>query len=97
VVYSSYSEIHTKWADKIPATWEYVPLRHLFFERKEKNDPVTCTEILSLTNTSGVIPYSQKGNMGNRRKDDLSTYHIAHLSMVLLQINVEPLLWSPFR
>lgn len=89
MVYSSYSEIHTKWAEKIPATWEYIPLRHLFFERKEKNDPVICTEILSLTNTAGVIPYSQKGNMGNRRKDDLLTYHIAHAGdLVVNSMNV---------
>ena len=87
--YEEYKPIDAKWEASIPSHWDYVPLRHIFIERKEINVTSSCTDILSLTNTHGVIPYSQKGNMGNKQKDDLSSYHIAHVGdLVVNSMNV---------
>ena len=50
----------------------------MFIERKETNDPIKTTDILSLTNTRGVIPYREKGNIGNKAKEDLTGYRLAY-------------------
>lgn len=41
-------------------------------------------EVISLTNNRGVIPYSEKGNQGNKAKDDLTGYKIAHIGDIVL-------------
>ena len=53
-------------------------------ERNEVNNPIQTTSILSLTNNRGVIPYSEKGNQGNKAKDDLTGYKIAHIGDIVL-------------
>lgn len=39
---------------------------------------------MSLTNDRGVIPYSEKGNHGNRAKDDLTGYKLAYENDIVL-------------
>ena len=41
------------------------------------NNPIKTESILSLTNDRGVIPYSEKGDIGNKSKEDLSKYKLA--------------------
>lgn len=53
-------------------------------ERKEKNDPIKTDFILSLTNTKGVIPYSEKGDLGNKAKGDPSGYNLAYPGDIVL-------------
>ena len=55
-----------EWIGQIPNDWEYNRLKNVLKERKENNNPVKSDNILSLTNDRGVIPYSEKGNQGNR-------------------------------
>lgn len=76
--YSSYQPSNMTWCNTIPAEWKMNRLKVLFSERKESNSPVKTTEILSLTNTRGVIPYAQKGNIGNKSKDNIEAYHLAY-------------------
>lgn len=72
------------WIGDIPAHWEVKPLRAFFNFRNEKNDPVKTTNILSLSIASGVTPYSEEGRGGNKRKDDLTAYKIAHKGDIVL-------------
>ena len=68
-----------EWIGEIPEGWEVKRLGVILQERNEVNNPIQTTSILSLTNNRGVIPYSEKGNQGNKAKDDLTGYKIAHI------------------
>ena len=52
------------WIGNIPKNWNIKPLYACLDEINQKNSPVVTTNILSLTNTDGVIPYSERGNQG---------------------------------
>lgn len=74
-----------EWIGEIPEGWEIKRLGAILQERNEVNNPIQTTSILSLTNNRGVIPYSEKGNQGNKAKDDLTGYKIAHNYNYLFQ------------
>ena len=77
-----------EWIGEIPEGWEIKRLGAILQERNEVNNPIQTTSILSLTNNRGVIPYSEKGNQGNKAKDDLTGYKIAHIGdIVLIQLD----------
>lgn len=73
-----------EWIGEIPEGWETKRLGAILQERNEVNNPIQTTSILSLTNNRGVIPYSEKGNQGNKAKDDLTGYKIAHIGDIVL-------------
>jgi type I restriction enzyme S subunit len=52
--------------------------------RKENNNPIKTDFILSLTNDRGVIPYSEKGDVGNKSKTDISGYKLAYPGDIIL-------------
>lgn len=72
------------WIGKIPEDWEVHPLKHVLCERKEINNPITVEDILSLTNTRGVIPYADKGDIGNKSKEDISGYKIVRENDIVI-------------
>lgn len=77
------------WTHTLPAHWEIERLKLLLSERKESNNPIKTTEILSLTNKRGIILYTQKGNIGNKSKEHLEDYHLAYPGdLVLNSMNV---------
>jgi type I restriction enzyme, S subunit len=82
--YPEYKESGLPWLGKVPAHWEVLPLRGLLAERKEKNDPIKTTNILSLSLQAGVIPYADKKPGGNKAKDDLSAYMLAYPGDIVL-------------
>ena len=73
-----------EWIGEIPEGWDIKRLGAILQERNEVNNPIQTTSILSLTNNRGVIPYSEKGNQGNKAKDDLTGYKIAHIGDIVL-------------
>lgn len=76
--YSKMKDSGIPWVGFIPDDWEIVRLQSQLFEVNENNNPVKTTQILSLTNKLGVIPYEDKGNQGNKSKEDLTGYKIAY-------------------
>lgn len=80
----TFKESGIDWIGIIPSSWNVKPLKHVLAERKEQNKPITETHILSLTNTRGVIPYSEKGDIGNKSKDDLSGYKIVRKGDIVI-------------
>lgn len=72
------------WIGRIPKNWEVHPVKHILAERKEINNPITVTDILSLTNTRGVIPYSEKGEIGNKAKEDITGYKIVRENDIVI-------------
>lgn len=83
--YSTYTNVDQKWVAQIPSHWQAKRLKAVFSIRKERNDPVVTDFILSLTAKQGVVPYAEKeGAGGNKPKDDLSKYNIAHENDLLV-------------
>lgn len=78
MAYPNYKITNLIWANKIPEHWNLSPLGGILIDRKEKNDPIKTTDILSLSLKDGVLPYSDKKSGGNKAKDDLSKYNLAY-------------------
>ena len=66
-----------EWIGKIPSNWSTDRLQWHLEEINVSNNPVQTENILSLTIEAGVIPYEEKGNQGNKAKEDVSQYKIA--------------------
>ncbi len=67
-----------EWLGMVPSHWKIERLQSQLYEVNETNDPIQTTQILSLTNKLGVVPYKDKGNQGNKAKEDLAGYKIAY-------------------
>lgn len=66
------------WLGSVPSHWKRGKLKQYIFEVSEKNSPVQTTDILSLTNRLGVVPYEEKGNQGNTAKEKYDEYKLAY-------------------
>jgi type I restriction enzyme S subunit len=71
--YQSYKPSGVEWIGEIPEGWNVKKLKELFVNRNEKNEDL-CEDFLSLTKDRGVIPYSEKGNVGNKTSEDIGKY-----------------------
>ncbi|EOW6272467.1 restriction endonuclease subunit S, partial [Campylobacter upsaliensis] len=60
------------------------PLQAIFNQRNKQNNNLEFQTILSLVKDVGVIPYEEKGNVGNKAKDDLQGYKIARVNDLVL-------------
>ena len=66
-----------------PSDWETKKIKYIFDERTENNDPVKTDVLVSLTHDRGVILHSDKGNIGNKEKDDLTKYKLVYPGDIL--------------
>jgi len=64
------------WLGDLPSHWDIVRLGAVLRERGESNDDLKVTEVLSVLRERGVIPYAEKGNIGNKKSDDITRYKI---------------------
>ena len=75
--------------DYAPKNWEVKKVKYVFTERKEMNNPVKTTDLISLTYDRGVIPHAEKGNIGNKQKDDFAKYQLVYPDdLVINSMNV---------
>lgn len=72
-----------EWIGKIPEDWQVERLQWNMEEIVEKNSPVKMEMVLSLTKEKGVIPYDEKGNQGNKSKENLEEYKIAYCDTIV--------------
>lgn len=72
------------WMGFVPKCWNVQRLKNVLVDRNEANAPVKTDFILSLTNDRGVIPYSEKGDVGNKSKDDITGYKLAYPGDIVL-------------
>lgn len=73
-----------EWIGQIPEDWEVVKIKQVLVERKESNNPIKTSNILSLLHDRGVIPYEEKGNIGNKAKESLLDYKLAYPDDIVL-------------
>lgn len=64
--------------ENVPIDWVIKKIKYVFDERKETNDPIQTDVLVSLTHDRGVILHSEKGDIGNKKKDDIKKYKIVH-------------------
>lgn len=64
------------WLPGIPPHWEVKRLGSLLCERGEWNSTIRVHQVLSLLRKRGVVPYEEKGNIGNKKSDDISRYKV---------------------
>jgi len=70
--YPTYKVSGVEWLDEVPDHWQVLPCRAIVHERIGKNDGATCQDYLSLMANVGIIPYAEKGDVGNKKPEDLS-------------------------
>lgn len=64
------------WLGHVPEHWELARLGALLRERNQMNKDGRVTDVLSVTRDRGVIPYAEKGNVGNKKSDDITRYKV---------------------
>ena len=60
------------WFGKLPQDWNIKPVRIALQERYAKNDLGVRNNYLSLISGVGIVPYAEKGDLGNKKPEDLS-------------------------
>lgn len=76
--YDQYKNSGVEWVGEIPKQWNTLPIRAIFEERNEKNDGPKTDFILSVTKDRGVIPYDEKGAIGNNKSEDIERYKVVY-------------------
>ena len=82
--YEDYQDVNISWCAEIPAHWNTQPIRNLFTESRRKNTGAKNTDYLSLMANRGIIPYSEKGDVGNKMPADLSGCKIVEVDDFVL-------------
>lgn len=72
------------WVGKRPFDIYLAPLKSVLRIRREINSPIKSERILSLTNDRGVIPYEEKGAIGNNVSEDISRYSIVYSGDIVM-------------
>ena len=87
--YSSYRDSGVEWSGLVPENWGALPIRAIFEERNEKNEGRKTEYILSVTKDRGVIPYDEKGAIGNNKSEDIERYKLVYPNdFVINKMNV---------
>jgi len=69
--YSEYKKTNLDWLTEVPAHWNIQSCRGVLTNRNEKNKPLINKNYLSLMANVGVILYEEKGDVGNKKPEDL--------------------------
>ena len=72
------------WIGEIPVGWDLKRLQSQVVEINEKNSPLKTDYVLSLTIKDGVIPYEEKGDVGNKAKENHEDYKLAYPDTIVL-------------
>ena len=70
--YDRYKASGVEWLGEVPDGWEIIPVRAMVIEQTAKNEGGENQEYLSLMANVGIIPYEEKGDVGNKKPEDLS-------------------------
>lgn len=72
------------WLGPFPAHWELVRLGSVLRERAEQNSRGEVKQVLSLVRKRGVLLYEDKGNIGNKKSEDVNRYKIVRIGDIVL-------------
>ena len=87
--YPAMKDSGVEWLGEVPTHWELPRLGALLQERGEVNSNRHAGKVLSVLRDRGVIPYSEKGNIGNKMSEDIARYKVVrHNDIVVNCMNV---------
>ena len=87
--YPKYKDSGEQWLGQIPEHWEMKRLMSCFSQRTDRYQRGESLGILSLLKDVGVVPYEEKGNIGNTAKNDVTQYKVARQGdLVINSMNV---------
>lgn len=72
-----------EWIGQMPEDWRIERLQWYLDEVKVSNSLLQTSNVLSLTNKLGVIPYEEKGAQGNTSKEDYTQYKLAYPNTIV--------------
>lgn len=72
-----------EWIGEIPHSWKLERLQWHLEEVNISNNPIQTNNVLSLTNKLGVVPYEEKGNQGNKSKENVYEYKLAYPNTIV--------------
>lgn len=70
--YPEYKDSGVEWLGAVPNHWDVVSCRGLVKNKVDKNEGALDQNYLSVMANVGVITYEEKGDVGNKKPDDLS-------------------------
>ena len=73
-----------EWIGKIPKYWNLERIQFCLKEISVLNYPIKTEQVLSLVKDKGVMLYEDKGNKGNKAKEDVSTYKLAYPNTLIV-------------
>ena len=82
--YPEYKDSGVDWLGRVPVHWDVVPTRAFVEERNGKNIDGEDQNYLSLMANRGIIPYAEKGDVGNKKPDDLARCKIVRKGDLVL-------------
>lgn len=86
--YPKYKSTGVEWLGEVPEHWEVVPVRSIVAEQAAKNEGTVDSNYLSLMANVGVILYADKGDVGNKKPEDLSKCkHVSEGDFVINSMN----------
>lgn len=74
--YPEYKESNSPWLGEFPVHWRLPRLGSVLRERGETNEKRQMEQVLSVMKDVGVIPYEEKGRVGNKKSEDTARYKI---------------------
>ena len=72
-----------EWIGEIPCNWKLERSQWHLEEVNISNNPIQTNNVLSLTNKLGVVPYEEKGNQGNKSKENVYEYKLAYPNTIV--------------
>ena len=84
ITYPAYKKTDIPWVGDIPEHWELVPCRSIVENIVEKNHDGEVQNYLSLMANVGVIRYEDKGDIGNKKPDDLTKCKIVRKGQLII-------------
>ena len=73
-----------RWIGKIPSDWNLNRIQYCLLEIKDKNLPIQTSQVLSLVKDKGVMLYEDKGNVGNKAKENITEYKLAYPNTLIV-------------
>lgn len=82
--YAEYKDSGVEWLGESPLHWALVPCRAVVDHIVEKNTNNALDNYLSLMANIGVIRYEDKGDVGNKKPDDLTKCKIVRKGQLVI-------------
>lgn len=82
--YERYKDSGVEWLGEVPEHWTVAPVRSIVQHLDKRNEGAECQNYLSLMANIGVMPYAEKGDIGNKKPEDLSKCKVVRTGNIVI-------------